>query len=867
MQFLCATSEKDATIHLGLVLFLCLAANSTCPAAEFVAGTVDADTTLAIDANADGDDMNNDGNGVIDEIEDELLPLFAFPDMVPQNFVFGAVPAIMNRGGTEGSINSWSAKSLVRYELSQPIDPGRLYLLELTTVVDGNFTSAFSVHAVDGNNADIQAFDEGTITWNNSPMNAQQRYSWEGAGPEVGRFFRSGPSGGGGVIRVPLLGSQIQSFTSGPSQFATFGINDTENSDAFFASKEHTSGASRLISFDVIDTAASGNLDTGSTYVGGAAPTAGNLYRIVSGHTVTASSSTFAGQGVIIENGALNLAANNADIQAIIVGQSGSILSSLPGNIGIGSTSSTNSTPGLLLNGNLTLAANPNSDIEINVPLRGTGSLTFNGNGAGSDLGLANPFAHLGDIVFAGTGEAVRVGGAGGFGGRILMNSTGGNRIEFVGDNSDDADEKAGTLVFNQPGTVLHNTLGTRLQGVAELELNAPITFDLSEPAASGQLERRFRMNRDLRGSGDITLIGPASAPVAPLLRGSLEVGRVDANQMTIDPDNNPFPPTTAVDYAGTITTQGYITLDLRLDATAAKIVVGQNGVFAMGFQNRGSTDRIIDFGEVVVESGGELNVGYFDDNEIVIDEFDRANLQQAHENGALRTTNGNGRNGNLTLMAGSTTTLQVNGDGTDVNLFDQIFVEGTASLGGTLQVLFDPNSVSPDNTQVTDPNDPMGPPIDLFYVPTLGDTFDIIIASGDTLSADFDTSGTVDGNDLALWQTSYSLDGGADADGDGDSDGTDFLAWQRQFGQTATVGTITGVFSSLNVVDPRNTLSNLGLEMEINYVNDKLVQLVVVSASPQSAAVQVPEPCSLFLAMSLLIVFSSARRQLTTKH
>jgi DNA-binding beta-propeller fold protein YncE len=47
---------------------------------------------------------------------------------------------------------------------------------------------------------------------------------------------------------------------------------------------------------------------------------------------------------------------------------------------------------------------------------------------------------------------------------------------------------------------------------------------------------------------------------------------------------------------------------------------------------------------------------------------------------------------------------------------------------------------------------------------------------------ADFDTDGDVDGDDLALWETAYGLDGSADADFDGDSDGNDFLLWQRQY-------------------------------------------------------------------------------------
>lgn len=144
-----------------------------------------------------------------------------------------------------------------------------------------------------------------------------------------------------------------------------------------------------------------------------------------------------------------------------------------------------------------------------------------------------------------------------------------------------------------------------------------------------------------------------------------------------------------------------------------------------------------------------------------------------------------------------STGTMLIDLGGTGLNQFDRYDLSGAVQLDGALI-------------------------IDLFggYVPTVGDTFDILSAgvsvtglfssvdqpfampsgllfdvvySADLVqlvvveapiySADFDLDGDVDGDDLVIWQSAYGVDDSADADGDGDSDGRDFAEWQRQFG------------------------------------------------------------------------------------
>lgn len=50
-------------------------------------------------------------------------------------------------------------------------------------------------------------------------------------------------------------------------------------------------------------------------------------------------------------------------------------------------------------------------------------------------------------------------------------------------------------------------------------------------------------------------------------------------------------------------------------------------------------------------------------------------------------------------------------------------------------------------------------------------------------MTADFNSDGKVDAQDLAVWKTAMSGGLAADATGDGHTDGADFLAWQRQLG------------------------------------------------------------------------------------
>jgi hypothetical protein len=83
------------------------------------------------------------------------------------------------------------------------------------------------------------------------------------------------------------------------------------------------------------------------------------------------------------------------------------------------------------------------------------------------------------------------------------------------------------------------------------------------------------------------------------------------------------------------------------------------------------------------------------------------------------------------------------------------------------------------------------------------GDRTSIFALSGEPTSAlasaDFNSSGQVNADDLSLWKTGFGMSTGAvringDADADADVDGADFLLWQRQYTGAASAQAVTAV-------------------------------------------------------------------------
>ncbi len=110
------------------------------------------------------------------------------------------------------------------------------------------------------------------------------------------------------------------------------------------------------------------------------------------------------------------------------------------------------------------------------------------------------------------------------------------------------------------------------------------------------------------------------------------------------------------------------------------------------------------------------------------------------------------------------------------LNLF---LVDGfVPSLGDTFQILTGLRTGTFDS--VVFPALPTGLDWEIHY-----DLDAVLLEVLGSFTADFDTDGDVDDEDLNQWKTSFGTGSAADADGDSDSDGNDFLAWQRQFRST----------------------------------------------------------------------------------
>jgi hypothetical protein len=152
-------------------------------------------------------------------------------------------------------------------------------------------------------------------------------------------------------------------------------------------------------------------------------------------------------------------------------------------------------------------------------------------------------------------------------------------------------------------------------------------------------------------------------------------------------------------------------------------------------------------------------------------------------------------------------------------------------------------------------------------------------------LAADFNNSGgAVNGADLAAWKSAYGVNANGDADGDGDSDGADFLAWQRQVGQSPGAGDswdeAGGISSNLLVEFFLNGQTTIPAGGQISLGNaftpgasgdlvfrfgrkgDPTLAQGAVQYVTTGPATAVPEPISLVVALIITAVGGVAQRR-----
>ncbi|HJQ80533.1 MAG TPA: hypothetical protein VJ828_11285 [Lacipirellulaceae bacterium] len=573
----------------------------------------------------------------------------------------------------------------------------------------------------------------------------------------------------------------------------------------------------------IITSVMSGMASNGSTWSNNQPPNSANKYEVVSGHTVTVDA-PFDGLELKATSGTeIAFSVSTVHVPILIIESGANLTESVSGDFALGDISQP-TLGSLQLNQNINFDIDAGSDFFLDMTLRGEGDIDFN-SGNGSVLWLSAAGGHLGVVRFNGTGDQVRLTERQSFG-TLEMNSTGANVLY----HAPAVTASTGTLIFNQPGTIDHATESDRLQGVEVLEANAAVTIDLSKgyPTNGNQTdERRYQVADAMRGSGDVTVNGTA-------VDYSNSSG-ISLNEFEVD--NTGEPSTVEVStYSGTLTGNDFVNIEIRQHFRDARFVVGNNARLEMGHQAIDSAHSI-ELGEVVVNNGGIFEVGF--------EQTSSAGVSGHHIYQTTLTDSGS-REGTLTVNPGGTLRMQING--TAANEFDAIIASGDVQLGGTLNVLVNPDASSGGGGTAANP----------IWTPAVGQTFDIItLAAGPAPAGDYDGSGTVDNGDYDLWRMHFDSNN-ADADGNknGVVDAADYVIWRKNFGATGgTDAEISGTFSNVLVTDFNGAMTGLGFK--VNYL-PAAVQIEVISAP--GAGIAVPEPSTPVLAGMLLPLFTKRR-------
>jgi hypothetical protein len=366
-----------------------------------------------------------------------------------------------------------------------------------------------------------------------------------------------------------------------------------------------------------------------------------------------------------------------------------------------------------------------------------------------------------------------------------------------------------------------------RLHGANEIVANAPITVDLTKgfPDNSSQAEERRWLvgNGGIHGSGDITVNGTTT----DYSNGT----NITHNEFEVGSTGEPAAVSVSTQ-SGTITANNYVDFEIRRHFPNARFVINDHARLEMGHQAIASSHSI-QMGEVVINSGGTLEIGF---------EQQSATGDAGHHAYRLTLTSEGTRDGNLTLADGATLRMQING--TAAGEFDQIMADGNVQLNGTLNVLVNPLASTGMNPT---------------WTPSIGQTLDILNIAAVSPSGDYDGNGTVGNEDYELWRANFgTANPAADGNGDGNVDAADYVVWRDNVGGTGgTIGMISGTFDNVTVNDPLGAMT--GLAFQVNYSPTR-VQLEVVAAGAGSTAT-VPEPTTLCLLACMMVVMSISRQ------
>jgi hypothetical protein len=287
--------------------------------------------------------------------------------------------------------------------------------------------------------------------------------------------------------------------------------------------------------------------------------------------------------------------------------------------------------------------------------------------------------------------------------------------------------------------------------------------------------------------------------------------GRVFTNGFALDfnpgstliLDNGSYQSTSSTDLGGTVT----------IGAGGGTIEVENN--FFLSFETGSSTtlngNLTLENNNINIEAGATFSGA----GALVVPDGSNVVAENLADIGVLLDMQGGFRPGNsegigrvdlFDYQSSNTSELFVELTGTALNAFDRLVADGDVIVDGFLSIdidgVFVPTlgqtfNIITGNTVTGefDYADVSGMPAGLaFHIEYLSNAVQLQVVTKPIFSADFDDDGDVDATDLAIWQGAYNLNQLGDADGDNDSDGRDFLIWQRQHGAAPIVAVSTAV-------------------------------------------------------------------------